>query len=49
VAVLAHVEINGFASLWCGWAALTSVVIAVNLRLGGIPLRSRLVPRERSA
>ena len=49
VAVLAHVEINGFASLWCGWAALTSGVIAVNLRLGGIPLRSRLVPRERSA
>lgn len=36
VAVLAHVTIDGFASLWCGWAALTSGAIALNLRFGGI-------------
>ncbi|HEY5032568.1 MAG TPA: DUF6629 family protein [Actinomycetes bacterium] len=35
VAVLAHVTISGFASLWCGWAALTSGAIALNLRFGG--------------
>jgi hypothetical protein len=35
VAVLAGVTIEGFASLWCGWAALTSVVIAWHLRRTG--------------
>ena len=34
VAALAHVTIDGFASLWCGWAALTSVAIALHLRFG---------------
>ena len=49
VAVLAHVEIDGFASLWCGWAALTSAVIALNLRFGGVPLARPQRPRQRSA
>ena len=35
VAVLAHLAIDGFASLWCAWAAVTAGFIAVNLRLGG--------------
>jgi hypothetical protein len=35
VAVLAHLTIDGFASLWCGWAALASGAIALNLRFGG--------------
>jgi len=37
VAVLAHLEISGFASLWCGWAALTSGAIALHLRVSGLP------------
>lgn len=32
VATLARLTIDGFASLWCGWAALTSLVIAWHLR-----------------
>jgi len=32
VVVLARLEIDGFASLWCGWAAITSGAIAVHLR-----------------
>ena len=31
VAVLAWVDQNAFISLWCGWAAVTSVAIAVHL------------------
>jgi uncharacterized protein DUF6629 len=34
VAVLARTTIDGFASLWCGWAALTSCAIALQLRFG---------------
>ena len=34
VAVLARLTIDGFASLWCGWAALTSAAIALHLRFG---------------
>jgi hypothetical protein len=34
VALLARLEIDGFASLWCGWAAVTSGAIAVYLRFG---------------
>jgi hypothetical protein len=48
VAVLARLTIDGFASLWCAWAAVTAGVIALNLRFGG-PHRSlmpyELVPR----
>lgn len=35
VAVLARFTINGFASLWCGWAAVTSAAIALHFRFGG--------------
>jgi uncharacterized protein DUF6629 len=34
VAALARLAIDGFASLWCAWAALTSVAIALHLRFG---------------
>jgi hypothetical protein len=34
VAVLAHLEIDGFASLWCGWAAISSGAVALHLRFG---------------
>ena len=49
VAVLAHAEIDGFASLWCGWAALTSAAIALSLRFGGVPLAPGRRPSQRSA
>jgi hypothetical protein len=39
VAVLARLTIDGFASLWCAWAAVTAGVIALYLRFGG-PHRS---------
>jgi hypothetical protein len=42
VAVLAHLAVDGFASLWCAWAAVTSAVIAVHIRNSG---RSRALPR----
>ena len=32
VVVLAWLTVAGFVSLWCGWAAVTSVVIAHHLR-----------------
>jgi hypothetical protein len=35
VAVLARATIDGFASMWCGWAALTSLAIALQLRFSG--------------
>jgi hypothetical protein len=35
VAVLARLELDGFASLWCGWAAITSGALALHLRFGG--------------
>jgi hypothetical protein len=39
VAVVARLTIDGFASVWCGWAALTSCAIALHLRYTG-PHRS---------
>jgi len=35
VALLARLAIDGFASLWCAWAAVTAGAIAVTLRHGG--------------
>ncbi len=35
VSVLALLERDGFASLWCGWAALVSITIALQLRHPG--------------
>ena len=32
VVLLALLNANGFASLWCAWAAVASVMIAVHLR-----------------
>jgi hypothetical protein len=32
IAVLARLAINGFASLWCAWAAITSALLALHLR-----------------
>jgi hypothetical protein len=34
VAVLANLAIGGVASLWCGWAAVTSAAFALHLRYG---------------
>jgi hypothetical protein len=41
VILLARLAIDGFASLWCGWAAVTSCAIALHLR-SGKPNRSVL-------
>jgi len=40
VAVLARLTIDGFASLWCGWAALTSGAFALHLRYSTSRTRS---------
>ncbi len=40
VAVLAKLAVDGFASLWCGWAALTSGAIALHLRFSHPQLSS---------
>jgi hypothetical protein len=37
VVVLARFEIDGFASLWCAWAAVAAGGIAVYLRIGETP------------
>ncbi|MCW2524407.1 MAG: hypothetical protein JWO63_2742 [Frankiales bacterium] len=34
VIVIARLTIDGFASVWCGWAALTSLAIALHIRFG---------------
>ena len=34
VAVLSRLTLDGFASLWCGWAAIASGAFAVHLRYG---------------
>jgi hypothetical protein len=39
VAVIARLAIDGFASVWCGWAALTSLAIAAHIRFAP-PARS---------
>jgi hypothetical protein len=41
VAVLARLTIDGFASLWCSWAAISSAAFAIHLRYFA-PERSRL-------
>jgi hypothetical protein len=42
VVVLANLTIEGFASLWCAWAAITAGALAAHLRWSG-PIRS--IPR----
>ncbi len=34
VAVIARLTIDGFASFWCAWAAITSAAFALHLRFG---------------
>ncbi|HVA04152.1 MAG TPA: DUF6629 family protein [Acidimicrobiales bacterium] len=34
VVVIAKLTVDGFASVWCGWAAVTSGVIALHMRFG---------------
>ena len=43
VIVIAKLTVDGFASVWCGWAAVTSGVIALHMRLTG-PLATRSPP-----
>ena len=40
VGVIAWLTIDGFASVWCGWAAVTSGAIALHMRVG----RSNRIP-----
>jgi hypothetical protein len=40
VGVIAWLTVDGFASVWCGWAAITSGAIALHLRVG----RTRRTP-----
>jgi hypothetical protein len=37
VALLARLTIDGFASLWCAWAAISSAAFAIHLRYGRRP------------
>lgn len=44
VIVIARLTIDGFASIWCAWAAVTSGVIALHMRLSGPARRRDRVP-----
>ena len=45
VCALAWADRNGFVSLWCAWAAITSIAIAAHLRrVTREPAGSRLTP-----
>ncbi len=46
VAVIAWLTIDGFASVWCGWAAISSAAIALHMRVGG---SQRVAPLVASA
>jgi hypothetical protein len=35
VVILANITLDGFASLWCAWAAVSSAALAAHLRYGG--------------
>ena len=44
VIVIARLTVSGFASVWCGWAALSSAAIALHCRNaepGALPLAAR--------
>jgi hypothetical protein len=43
VGVIAWLTVDGFASVWCGWAAITSGAIALHVRVGGIHRTPRVV------
>ena len=44
VVVIAWLTIDGFASVWCGWAAITSGAIALHIRAGKTRMTPPLVP-----
>ena len=46
VGVIAWLTIDGFASVWCGWAVITSGAIALHIRVGR---SKRLMPLETGA
>jgi hypothetical protein len=43
VGVIAWLTVDGFASVWCGWAAITSGAIALQIRVGKTHRAPRLV------
>ncbi len=43
VGVIAWLTVDGFASVWCGWAAITSGAIALHMRVGKVPRTPPLV------
>ena len=43
VGVIAWLTVDGFASVWCGWAAITSGAIALHIRVGKTHRAPRLV------
>jgi hypothetical protein len=43
VGVIAWLTVDGFASVWCGWVAITSGAIALHVRVGGIHRTPRVV------
>jgi len=50
VIVIARLTVSGFASVWCGWAALSSAAITVHCRLAKPhPHRARAVRSGRAA
>jgi len=46
VGIIAWLTIDGFASVWCGWAAISSGAIALHMRVGEF---HRLVPLDMGA
>lgn len=44
IAVIAWLTIDGFASVWCGWAAVSSAAIALHMRVGRPRRMSALAP-----
>ena len=45
VAVIAWLTVDGFASVWCGWAAISSGAIALHMRVGKFSRLRPLVAR----
>jgi hypothetical protein len=47
IGIIAWLTFDGFTSVWCGWAAITSGAIALHMRIGGLhrapPLRLNAV------
>jgi hypothetical protein len=42
VGLIAWLTIDGFASVWCGWAAISSAAIAIHVRVGKVHRAPRL-------